>query len=201
MSTQIDRRAEGGLRTTLVHATVTAITEDGLGAVTLRGVARRSGVSHAAPAHHFGDKAGLFTAVATEGFELLTASLRASAAASRGRPAVERMCALGLAYVEFAVHHRAHFEVMFRPELLHPTDPAYSEAGREAFGELMTAVADAQREGWAKGWASDDVATMAWALVHGVATLGTQQALERGGTTAVRARAERITRIFVDALA
>lgn len=201
MSLHTERASEGGLRETLIDATVAAITDDGLAAVTLRGVARRSGVSHAAPAHHFGDKVGLFTAVATEGFRLLTDSLRTTAAAQAGQPARARIRALGMAYVDFAVRHRAHFEVMFRPELLRPTDPAYAAAGAAAFGELMRAVLDAQRQGWATGRDPDDVATMAWALVHGVATLGTQQALERGGTTALRARAQRITGMLVEVLA
>ena len=193
--------SEGGLRERLVAATVAAINEQGLGGVTLRGVARRSGVSHAAPAHHFGDKAGLFTAVATDGFRLLTASLRECAAARADRPAPDRSQLLGIAYVEFAVRHRAHFEVMFRPELLRPADSAYTAAGAEAFSELMRAVLDAQAQGWAATRDADDVATMAWALVHGVAALGTQQALERGSTTALRARADRITRALVEVLA
>jgi AcrR family transcriptional regulator len=53
---------------------VRAIAEDGPGALSLRDVARRLGVSHAAPTHHFGDKAGLLTAVAAEGFRLLARS-------------------------------------------------------------------------------------------------------------------------------
>src|SRR6186713_342124 len=65
----------GDLPRALLEAAVEAIAEVGPAAVSLRDLARRAGVSHAAPAHHFGDKAGLLTALAIEGFELLTAEL------------------------------------------------------------------------------------------------------------------------------
>ena len=43
-------------------AAINALTESGPARLSLRELARRAGVSHAAPAHHFGDKAGLLTA-------------------------------------------------------------------------------------------------------------------------------------------
>ena len=61
----------GDLRRALIHATVAAVAASGPTAVSLRGLAAELGVSHAAPVHHFGDKAGLFTAVAVEGFDLM----------------------------------------------------------------------------------------------------------------------------------
>ena len=61
----------GDLRRTMLAAAVSAITESGSAAVSLRELARRAGVSNAAPTHHFGDKAGLLTAVAAEGYDLL----------------------------------------------------------------------------------------------------------------------------------
>jgi AcrR family transcriptional regulator len=66
----------GDLRRALIDAAVQAIAEVGPAAVSLRDLARRTGVSHAAPAHHFGDKAGLLSAVAADGFRCLAATLR-----------------------------------------------------------------------------------------------------------------------------
>src|SRR5215211_3555766 len=72
------RRAyhHGNLRRALLDEAIAVIGEAGPGAVGLRDLARRVGVSHAAPAHHFGDKRGLLTAVATDGFRRLAATLR-----------------------------------------------------------------------------------------------------------------------------
>src|SRR5215210_1552970 len=92
----------GDLRRALLDAAVEAIAADGPAAVSLRDLARRAGVSHAAPAHHFGDKAGLLTAVAAQGYQLLADTL--TAARQRSGDFLE----VGVAYVRFAVDHRAH---------------------------------------------------------------------------------------------
>ena len=69
----------GDLPNALRRAAVEVIAERGLGAFSLREVARRSGVSHTAPAHHFGDVRGLLTSIAEEGFEALRAVTQAAA--------------------------------------------------------------------------------------------------------------------------
>src|SRR6266536_5182875 len=67
----------GDLRRALLVAAVEVIEESGPAALSLRDLARRAGVSHAAPQHHFGDKAGLLTAVAAEGYRRLATALEA----------------------------------------------------------------------------------------------------------------------------
>ena len=150
----------GDLRAAVLRAAVEVISESGPGAVSLRDLARRAGVSHAAPAHHFGDKAGLLTAVATEGFELLADEL------TDARDAGADFLLIGVRYVGFAVDHRAHFEVMYRPDLYHPDDPAVV-AARERAGVALYEGADAL------AGASDGrlAAIGAWSLMHGFATL------------------------------
>ena len=106
----------GDLRPALLRAAVEAIGQAGPAAMSLREVARRAGVSHAAAAYHFGDKAGLLTAVATQGYRMLAEELRDARDADRG------FLEVGIAYVRFAVSHRAHFEVMYRPELYRPNE-------------------------------------------------------------------------------
>src|SRR5918996_3461075 len=125
------RYHHGNLRQALLAAAVDAITDVGPAGVSLRDLARRAGVSHAAPAHHFGDKAGLLTAVAAQGYQLLADTL--TAARQRSADFLE----VGVAYVRFAVDHRAHFEVMFRPDLYHPDDPA-GLAAREHACEALS---------------------------------------------------------------
>lgn len=150
----------GNLRQELLDAAVQVITERGVPAVTLRGLAAASGVSHAAPAHHFGDKAGLLTALATDGFERLGDALAAA-----GDDFLES----GLAYVRFAFDHPAHFEVMFQPALYHADDAALV-AARARSSELLGASSRAAAPG-ASAPRRRDVALAGWCLVHGFASL------------------------------
>jgi AcrR family transcriptional regulator len=119
----------GRLPETLLKAAAKLIAEQGVANLSLREVARHAGVSHGAPAHHFADKAGLLTALATQGYELFTDALCAARDAE-GDDTVARLAATGRAYVLFAAKHRAHFEVMFRPELLRTDDPAHGAGNR-----------------------------------------------------------------------
>ncbi|MFC9385257.1 TetR/AcrR family transcriptional regulator [Streptomyces venezuelae] len=146
----------GGLRQAVLAAALDVIAADGPGALSLRDLARRAGVSHAAPAHHFKDRTGLLTAVAAEGYELLAEALAAT-------PDLRER---GVRYVRFAVEHPAHFQVMFQPELLRADDPALLAAKERSSAELragvgtLTDVPDARAAGIA-----------AWSLAHGFATL------------------------------
>lgn len=159
----------GDLRQAVLAAAVAAITEAGPAGVSLRELARRAGVSHAAPAHHFGDKAGVLTALAAEGYELLADAL--ITAQQRTGDFLE----VGVAYVQFAVDYRAHFEVMFRPDLYRPDDPAL-QAARERAGAALSAgigsLPDTQ-----VGPDARLAGVAAWSLVHGFATLWLNGAL------------------------
>ncbi len=152
----------GDLRRALLDEAIAAIERGGPAALSLRELARRTRVSHAAPTHHFGDKAGLLTAIASEGFDLLADELHGAFARTGS------FLEVGVAYVGFAVRHRAHFEVMFRPELLRAGDPALSAArqrSREAlYGSIGSVPLDPDTDTIGAGIA-------AWALVHGLATL------------------------------
>ena len=66
----------GQLRPALLRAAVETIADAGPAAMSLREVARRAGVTHAAAAYHFGDKAGLLTAVAAQGYRMLARNHR-----------------------------------------------------------------------------------------------------------------------------
>jgi AcrR family transcriptional regulator len=158
-----DTYHHGDLRPALLQAALAAIEEHGPAALSLRDVARRVGVSHAASAHHFGDKAGLLTEIAIEGQELL-ADAMARAFAGTGR-----FLDMGVAYVRVAVEHRAHFEVVYRPDLYHADDPRMVEARRrtgEIFETGLATLTPAQ--------AGPDrviAGVAAWSIVHGFAVL------------------------------
>ena len=172
------RRGEGDLRRALIDAAAATLDDVGVDGVSLREVARRSGVSHAAPAHHFGDKAGLLTAVAVEGFELFVAHLARVLAAVTDEP-VDRLLALGRAYAEFAESHPGHFEVMFRPSLTRVDDPAYLAASNAAFEALRGQIEHYQLLGWRPDADTRGLAVAAWALAHGISVLRTQGSLAK----------------------
>lgn len=153
----------GDLRRAILDAAVEVIPQSGPARLSMRDLARRAGVSHAAPAHHFGDKAGLLTAVAAEGFDLLAEAL------TDVQVRTGDFLELGVAYVGFAVDHRAHFEVMFRPDLYHPDDPELL-AARGRAGEALYAGARTVPAG-RRGADVRLAGVAAWSLVHGFANL------------------------------
>lgn len=153
----------GALRRALVDAALDEIAEIGPARLSLRQVARRAGVSHAAPAHHFGDKAGLFTAIAVDGFRLLRAE------ASKVASGPDGLVQSGIAYVRFAVERRPYFEVMFRPDMYRSDDPQV----REARDASLAVLFEAARRGAGRGEEGDvtDLVVASWSAVHGFATL------------------------------
>jgi AcrR family transcriptional regulator len=154
----------GDLRSALLEAAAAEIHEVGPSAISLRSIARRAGVSHAAPAHHFGDRAGLLAAVAAEGFRRLNQSMVTAAADSP-----EPLLAIGRAYVDFARTNPGEFAVMFRPELLGP-DPDLEVHGAAAHQRLVEAIAATP----GAGHDGEDPAVTAarlWSVVHGLATM------------------------------
>ncbi|HKU36811.1 MAG TPA: TetR/AcrR family transcriptional regulator [Polyangiales bacterium] len=169
----------GNLRRALLDAALELVSESGVGTLSLREVARRAEVSHAAPAHHFRDKAGLLTALATEGFERFGAALRAGA--DRAEQPSLRFAWTGWAYVMFAAEHRAYFAVMFRPELLRYDDPELARAAVQAYQVLRDCV---KASGGAQQSEQDlEVrAIRAWAEVHGLATLWLDGNLQQYGS-------------------
>ncbi|MET8222508.1 TetR/AcrR family transcriptional regulator [Streptomyces sp. NPDC005301] len=153
------RYHHGDLRRAILSAALDVIAADGPSALSLRDLARRAGVSHAAPAHHFKDRTGLLTALAAEGFALLADAL-AEAADLRDA---------GVRYVRFAREHPAHFQVMFTPGLLREGDLELTTARALAGERLRAAVAAVPSEG--RGTDARLAGVAAWSLAHGFATL------------------------------
>jgi AcrR family transcriptional regulator len=144
----------GALRKAALECAAAAIIEGGgVSALSLRDIGRRAGVSHAAFKHHFGSKPGLLTALATEGYEVL-----AKAVTDEGHDLVEA----GVAYIQFAVAHPAHFEVMFRPGIVQADDSQLASARERASLAFTSALPEA---------ASAATRLAAWSIVHGFATL------------------------------
>ncbi|RZQ64935.1 TetR/AcrR family transcriptional regulator [Amycolatopsis suaedae] len=180
----------GDLRRAVLDAAVAAITERGPAGLSLRDLARRAGVSHAGPVHHFGDKAGVLTALAAEGYDLLAGTL-VDAEAETGE-----FVEVGVAYVRFAVEHRAHFEVMFRPDLYHADDPELV-AARDRAGQALARGVGSMGE--RAGPDARITGVAAWSLVHGFATLWLTGALADDLTGDLETAAREVAaRLFPD---
>lgn len=160
----------GDLRRALLDAARELVAERGVEGLTLRATARRAGVSHAAPYHHFADLHDLVAALAVEGLTRLRDEQREVAA--RPGTAVERIRALGVAYVRFALDDPFLFRLMWRPELRGDAGPtAVDEAGAESYAPLVTAIADGQTSGELVDGDAAGLALGAWSAVHGLAVL------------------------------
>ena len=182
-STQKRPYHHGDLRPALLLAVRELIAEHGIESLSLRECARRAGVSWSAPGHHFGDKTGMLTAFAIEGFAALTAHMekRRDAAATL----LEAAAAVGAGYLEFALKFPEYFRVMFRAELLNERDAAYQAASSKAFGVLESSIRACQpAQGINEDAHSHQRCLLAWSVVHGFATLVLEGAIAGTGRTA-----------------
>jgi len=160
----------GALREALLTATLELIESEGIGAVSLRRVARAAGVSPGAPYHHFPDRAALLSALSDEGFRRLATDLCA-AKAGAATPA-DALPAMIETYVHFARRNPAYFQLMFRPELKKSLkSPQGEEAGEEAFAVLDDTVEACIAAGVMQPVDKDVLALTLWSLVHGLASL------------------------------
>lgn len=146
------------------------IKKRGLAFVSLREVARDARVSHSAPAHHFGNKAGLLTAFAAEGFARMAETCGAEVKKSP-QTGPDILEAIGRGYVRFAIENPEHFGVMFREELLDTTSPEFTSAADRAYDLLFQTLHKCVGEGYLRGVELEAVAASAWAVAHGLATL------------------------------
>ncbi|KUI37630.1 TetR family transcriptional regulator [Mycobacterium sp. IS-1496] len=146
----------GDLKSAILAQAAELVAERGADGVSLRELARAAGVSHAAPAHHFADRRGLFTALAAQGWWMLAEALAGA------RPDFLNAAS---AYVRFALDHPGHYEVMFDKSLIDEANSELREAKAAAGAELARGVAtltDARSQSDPEG-----AALAAWSLVHG----------------------------------
>jgi AcrR family transcriptional regulator len=195
-----DRYHHGDLPNALRQAAAEVLGERGVGGFSLREVARRAGVSHTAPAHHFGDVRGLLTSVAAEGFEALEHDT--TAAAARHDDPVEQLMAIGEAYVNLARSHPAHCAVMFRTDIVDQDDGRLQQCGLGAYGVLeRTVQAVIEDRGLSDDVALDDVTWMCWSTMQGLVELeskfNTLRAMRDGEAVSTRELVRRFTSIIV----
>lgn len=173
-----DTYHHGDLRAALLRACGELLAERGVEGFTLRECARRAGVSHGAPAHHFGDAAGMLTAYAAEGFARMTELMREYQAKAEASGA-SALKASGLAYIDFAVANRAQFQLMFRSDRIRADDPELTAAAEASFQVLFGAAREAAPRAAGDPGQINDRMLLAWSVVHGFSTLVLEGQLAR----------------------
>ncbi|TQS46022.1 TetR/AcrR family transcriptional regulator [Cryptosporangium phraense] len=183
----------GNLRADLLAAAEKALETVGADGISLRGLARDLGVSHAAPSHHFRDKQALLDALAVEGITRLADAT--SAAASGAGTLRDRVDALVRAYVGFALAHEELLTLMLGSKH-HPSASAdLAAAADRGFRVAIALVEDGQANGDIRAGDPYTLAIVVSAQVHGVAAMLARGMLEPiGADVAIATTVELVTR-------
>jgi len=167
----------GELRTAMIEAADAILRDEGVEGFTLRAAARRAGVSPGAPAHHFGNTAGLLTEVATLAYEEL---YRCFNTVEPGATPATTLRSMARAYIVFAVNNPGRFQLMYRKDLVNRADARYAAASRATLEMFALAAAevygasDLAVEGQTMGYAG---IIAAWSTAHGIAHLALEEKL------------------------
>ena len=155
-------------RQRVLEAAVDLMSTEGTATLSMREVARRAGVSHQAPYHYFANREAILAAIAEEGFRGLNRALKAAS----GRNAATRLVAAGRAYVEFARSHRAHFQLMFRPELVNlERYPSARAEAAKGFAILQLLIDGLVEDTLIPQRHAGGMVTLSWAFVQGLSGL------------------------------
>jgi AcrR family transcriptional regulator len=170
----------GDLKNALIQAGIEILSQQGIHALSLRKVARKVGVSHAAPYAHFADKQALIAAISTEGYRILYEKVRAAVREHDGDP-LAQLVEAGWAYAEFALTDPAHFGITLSGVVEQETDyPDFVEVSEKSFDLVVEIVEACQRAGILRAGPSDLMASCVWAQVHGCVVLALDDRISRG---------------------
>lgn len=165
-----DRYHHGDLKSALLRAAEAELVENGIESFSLRAVAKRAGVSHGAPAHHFKDARGLLTALAASGFRRFIAAQEARQARADD-DVLSQQVATGLGYIDFAIDNPALFRLMFTSEKPDRNAADLAEASRATFEKLVTGVHSVVGENPDGDPGATKRIMASWAMAHGLADL------------------------------
>ena len=161
----------GDLKRVLIETAVELISEQGTGDLSLRKIAQRAGVSHAAPYRHFRDKNAILVAVAKQGFEMMLDQTMEMISRYAGND-LDRFGICGLSYIDFAVRHPAHYRVMFGTRLENSYfSEEFNPKSIPVFKLLRDTIKSCREKGLLKKGNVQEMALAAWSIVHGFAML------------------------------
>ena len=161
----------GDLRNALIASGIRLLEKQGLHALSLRAVAADAGVSHAAPAHHFGNLSGLLTEIAIIGFTRFRKSMQDARDRAPDNPRAA-LQAISEGYVDFARQNPELFKLMFSGAELDRRNEELKRVGTAAYRELRSTIAPiAAARGVIAPEAVGAMELSAWSFVHGYAHL------------------------------
>jgi AcrR family transcriptional regulator len=161
----------GNLRAVLLAEAEETLRDQGLEGLSLRELARQTGVSHGAPRRHFSDRQALLDALAESGFARLGAELR-GAAESAGEGYEARLRATATAYVRFAIRDAALLELMFAGKQ-HEQAGALHEAADRAFSVILKLIEEGQSNAALEPGDPEHIGLLLFATMQGLAALVT----------------------------
>ncbi|MGW4285865.1 TetR/AcrR family transcriptional regulator [Streptomyces sp. NPDC004673] len=161
----------GDLRAALLESAERTLREKGAAALSLRELARATGVSHAAPGRHFKDKQALLDALALAGYQRLNQALTAATADDPDADLERRMTALARAYLGFAVDNPELLELMFARKHDPDSSDLVATAVDQSLGTLTRTFVDAQKRGEIVQGDPERITLAAAASLHGLAAL------------------------------
>lgn len=173
-----DSYHHGNLRSALIAAALAVLEKEGLATLTLRGLARSVGVSATAVYRHFANKDDLLAAIATEGFQGLSAEMATRLLQEPQADAFRRLVILGEGYVGYAVANPSHYRLMFGKRMIERAAyPVLSQAAGHSYGMLENAVTEAVGSGDLPALPVAQLSTLAWSMVHGLSALSNDDLL------------------------
>lgn len=174
-----DTYHHGHLRQALLAEAAHVLESSGADAISMRDLARRIGVSHAAPGHHFDGRHGLLSALAADGFAALADALEQEMAG----PEDTWLEKVGRAYVRFALAHPERYRLMFTTGI---TSGECEERLRiessRAYMALLQSVYGSPPEIDPADYRLGAGELGAWAVVHGAVMLWIDGQLEGAAT-------------------
>jgi AcrR family transcriptional regulator len=192
----------GDERASLLRAVARLMGQRKTAVVSLRQAADRAGISHSALKRQFGNRCGLLTAYAAEGFDRMAETITEELGRRRPRDGAGVLDGVGQGYMRFARENPEQFALMFGSERVNFKDRALADASARAWGLLTSTIERCAAEGKLRRADTERAAVASWSLVHGLAALwlgsprrdhlGLQRNPEQIGAS--------VTRLFVEAL-
>jgi len=192
----------GDLRNSLLAAAEALLMEKGVAALSLREVAKATGVSHAAPYRHFRDKAALVEALAATGFKRLQHGCEQAALRHANDPA-RQLTEAGMAYLLFATEKPAIVHLMFGGSIsLGACGADLQQAADAAYASLARIVGNGQQSGLYQQADVMDMTLTAWSAVYGFSLMLTGGLLGKRVSTRAKLRlqGEAIAQILLNGL-
>ena len=168
----------GDLKAALLTAARSIVEEDGADAFTLREAARRAGVSHGAPAHHFGDKTGLLTLLAAQVMNERIDQVAIAKLAAGPEP-MDQLKACGMAHIEFLISHPHLENLCWRNKFVNRADPALVDALERMAAELIATMSAVTGKTLIPDKESNPSTLLAISVVHGFAQMVNERIILR----------------------